>query len=133
VRQTFRSFRVRNYRIFAGGQLVSLTGTWMQMVGQDWLVLSLGGHGVALGIVTALQFLPMVFFGMYGGMLADRYAKRTILLCTATASGLLAGVLCVLVATDVARLWMVAVLALVLGTVSAIDMPARQSFVVEMV
>ncbi|MEP7054075.1 MAG: MFS transporter [Actinomycetota bacterium] len=133
MRKTFRSFRIRNFRIFATGQLVSVTGTWMQMVGQDWLVLSLGGHGVALGIVTALQFLPMVFFGMYGGMLADRYPKRTILMCTATAAGLLAGVLCALVATGVVQLWMVGVLALLLGTVSAIDMPARQSFVVEMV
>ena len=129
----FRSFRVRNYRLFATGQLVSLTGTWMQMVGQDWLVLSLGGHGLALGIVTALQFLPMLFFGMYGGMLADRYPKRTILLCTATAAGLLAAALWALVATGVAQLWMVGVLAALLGTVNAIDMPARQSFAAEMV
>lgn len=133
MKQMFRSFRIRNYRLFATGQLVSLTGTWMQMVGQDWLVLSLGGHGVALGLVTALQFLPMVFFGMYGGMLADRYPKRTILLYTATAAGLLAAVLGTLVATGVAQLWMVAALAVLLGTVNAIDMPTRQSFVVEMV
>lgn len=131
--QTFRSFRIRNYRLFATGQLVSLTGTWMQTVGQDWLVLSLGGRGAALGIITALQFLPIVFLGMYGGTLADRYPKRRILLVTATAAGLLAAVLFVLVALGIAQIWMVGVLALLLGTVTAFDMPARQSFTVEMV
>ena len=133
MRATFSSFRVRNYRLFAAGQVVSLTGTWMQVVGQDWLVLSLGGHGLALGIITALQFMPIIVIGMYGGMIADRYPKRTILLCTATAAGLLAALMFVLVATGVARLWMVGVLALALGVVTAFDMPTRQSFTVEMV
>lgn len=133
MNRTFRAFRVRNYRIFAACQLISLTGTWMQLVGQDWLVLQLGGHGVALGIITALQFLPMVFFGMYGGMLADRFPKRTILLCTQTAAGVLAAVMWILVATDVVTLWMVGTLALLLGVVSSIDMPTRLSFIVEMV
>lgn len=133
VQATFSSFSVRNYRIFTTGQLISLTGTWMQVVGQDWLVLSLGGHGVALGVITALQFLPIIVMGMYGGMIADRYPKRSILLCTATAAGLLASVLFVLVATGVAQLWMVGILALLLGVVTAFDMPTRQSFVVEMV
>ncbi|MEO6712571.1 MAG: MFS transporter [Mycobacteriales bacterium] len=130
---TFRSFRTRNYRLFATGQLISLVGTWMSTVGQDWLVLSLGGRGVALGIITALQFLPLIFFGMYGGTLADRHPKRRILLCTASASAVLATVLFALVASGNAEIWMVGVLAALLGTVTAIDMPARQSFTVEMV
>ncbi len=134
MNRTFRSLRVRNYRLFATGQLISLTGTWMQMIGQDWLVVSkLGGRGVALGLVTALQFLPMMLIGMWGGMLADRYPKRRILLCTAASAGILAAVLGVLVATDLVQLWMVFALALLLGTVNAIEMPSRQSFTVEMV
>ena len=129
----FRSLRVRNYRLYAGGQLVSLTGTWMQRVAQDWLVLELTNSGTALGIVTALQFLPSLLFGLWGGLLADRYDKRKLLLATQSGLALVALILGVLDVTGIVQYWQVLVLALALGFVSAIDSPVRQSFVVEMV
>jgi MFS family permease len=129
----FRSLRVRNYRLYAAGQLVSLTGTWMQRVAQDWLVLELTNSGTALGIVTALQFLPSLLFGLWGGVLADRYNKRTLLLATQGGLALVALALGLLDVTGMVRYWQVLVLALLLGLVSAVDSPVRQSFVVEMV
>ena len=131
--RTFRSLHIRNYRLFFFGQLVSVTGTWMQTVAQSWLVLSLTGSGVDLGITVALQFLPMLLFGLWGGLLADRSDKRKLLIGTQVAGGLLAGILFVLVATDLVELWMVYVMAFLLGVVTMIDMPTRQSFVIEMV
>ena len=87
----FSSLRVRNYRLFASGQVVSLSGTWMQRVAQDWLVLNLSHNsGTAVGITTGLQFAPVLIFGMYGGVLADRYPKRRILVMTQIVMGLLA-------------------------------------------
>src|SRR3954464_534641 len=80
--EMFRSLRVRNYRLYASGQLISLTGTWMQRVAQDWLVLELTNSGTALGVVTALQFGPSLVFGLWGGVLADRLDKRRLLLVT---------------------------------------------------
>jgi MFS family permease len=130
---SFRSLRVRNYRLFAGGQLVSLTGTWMQMTAQDWLVLELGGGGVGLGGVLALQFLPTLLFGLYGGVVADRVDKRRLLLVTQTCSGVLAAGLAVLVLTGAVTLPLVFVFAGLLGTANAFDTPARQAFVAEMV
>ena len=133
-RSAFRSLRVRNYRLYASANLLSNTGTWMQRIGQDWLVLDLsGGSGVALGVVTALQFGPVLVFGMYGGVLADRYPKRRLLLITQAVMGVLALVLGVLVAVGGVELWHVFVLAGALGSVAAIDAPVRQSFVSEMV
>jgi MFS family permease len=129
----FRSLRVRNYRLYASGQLVSLTGTWMQRVAQDWLVLELTNSGTALGVITALQFGPALGLGLWGGVLADRGNKRRLLLATQSGLALLALVLGVLDVTGVVRYWQVVVLALLLGLVSAIDTPVRQSFVVEMV
>jgi len=131
--RTFRSLRIRNYRLFFFGQLVSVTGTWMQTVAQSWLVLNITGSGLALGVTVALQFLPMLLFGMWGGLIADRGDKRRLLLGTQVASGLLAAVLWALVATSTVELWMVYVLAFLLGIVTMIDMPTRQSFVIEMV
>jgi MFS family permease len=131
--RTFRSLRIRNYRLFFFGQLVSVTGTWMQTVAQSWLVLSMTQSGLDLGITVALQFLPMLLFGMWGGLLADRSDKRRLLLGTQVASGVLAGILWALVATGSVELWMVYVLAFLLGVVTMIDMPTRQSFVIEMV
>ena len=97
ARSTFRSLRVRNYRLFAGGQVISLSGTWGQRVAQDWLVLELSNDsGVALGITTALQFLPVLLFGMYGGVLADRYDKRRLLIGAQVAMAVLALVLAAL-------------------------------------
>ncbi|MGY1659882.1 MFS transporter [Geodermatophilus sp. SYSU D00705] len=130
----FRSLRVRNYRIYASANLLSLTGTWMQRIGQDWLVLQLSGDsGIALGLITALQFGPTLLLSMYGGVLADRYAKRRVLVVTQALMGLLALVLGLLVAADGIELWHVFVLAGALGAVSAIDAPVRQAFVSEMV
>ncbi|MBA2415929.1 MAG: MFS transporter [Geodermatophilaceae bacterium] len=130
----FASLQVRNYRLFASGSLVSNTGTWMQRVAQDWLVLELSnGSGVALGLVTALQFGPILVFGMYGGMLADRYDKRTLLFATQASMGLLALVLGVLDLVNVVALWHVYVLATGLGIATALDTPIRQAFVSELV
>lgn len=129
----FRSLKVRNYRLYASGQLVSLTGTWMQRVAQDWLVLELTNSGTALGIVTALQFGPSLVLGLWGGVLADRYDKRKLLLCTQSCLALVALLLGLLDVGGVVQYWHVLVLAGALGVISALDTPVRQSFVVEMV
>jgi MFS family permease len=132
-RGTFRALRVPNYRRYAGANLVSQTGTWMQRIGQDWLVLQISdGSGVALGVITALQFGPSLL-SMVGGVLADRYDKRRLLMITQTLMGILALVLGILVATGVIELWHVFVLAAGLGVVAAVDVPIRQSFVSELV
>ncbi len=131
---TFRALRVRNFRLYASANLVSQTGTWMQRVGQAWLVLQLSGDdGVALGVATSLQFLPTMFLSFYGGVLADRFDKRRLLVLTQALMGLLALVLGLLVLTDAVRLWHVFVLAAGLGVVASFDTPARQAFVSEMV
>src|SRR5918997_1620255 len=129
----FRSLRVRNYRLYASGQVVSLTGTWMQRVAQDWLILELTGSGTVLGIVLALQFGPTLVFSLYGGVLADRYDKRRILFATQSVMIVLALALGLLDVSGAVQLWHVYLLALVLGVTSALDVPVRQSFVVEMV
>jgi MFS family permease len=129
----FRSLRVRNYRLYFSGQLISLTGTWAQRVAQDWLVLQLTNSGTALGIVTALQFAPALVLSLYGGALADRGNKRKLLLATQAGMGVAALVLGLLDVAGIVQLWHVMVLAAVLGVISAIDTPIRQSFVVEMV
>jgi MFS family permease len=128
-----RAFKHRNYQLFFGGQLISLTGTWMQRVAQDWLVLELTNSGTALGIITALQFGPSLFFGLWGGVIADRGDKRKILFATQGALAVAALVLGLLDVTGVVQFWHVMVLATVLGLIAAIDTPVRQSFVVEMV
>jgi MFS family permease len=124
---------VRNFRLFLFGHLVSSTGTWMQQVGQDWLVLRLTDAALPLGITIALQFGPMLALGVWAGLVADRVDKRRLLLATQTAMAVLALALAVLTATGAVRLWMVYGLALLLGVATAFDMPARQSFVGEMV
>jgi MFS family permease len=136
ARTTFRSLRVRNYRIYFVAQIVSVSGTWMQSIAQGWLVLRLappGRAGVDLGIVFALQFLPMLLFGAYGGLIADRVDKRRLLYATQAAAGLLALVLGLLTAANTVVLWQVYLLALGLGFVNMFDNPARQTFVIEMV
>jgi MFS family permease len=119
--------------LFFFGQLVSVSGTWMQQVAQDWLVLHLSNSGVAVGVTVALQFLPMLLFGMAGGIVADRFDKRRVLLATQSAAAVLALAMGALVASGGIRLWMVFILAFLLGCVTAIDNPTRQSFVTEMV
>jgi MFS family permease len=116
------------------GQVVSNTGTWMQRVAQDWLVLQLThGSGTALGLAIGLQFLPQLLFSLWGGVIADRYRKRTILLTTQAIMGVLALILGVLALTGVVAVWQVYLLAFVLGLVAVVDNPARQTFVGEMV
>jgi MFS family permease len=133
TRRTFRSLRVRNYRLFFFGQLVSVSGTWMQQVAQDWLVLRLTDRALPVGIATALQFAPILLFGFWSGLAADRLDKRRLLIGAQIAMAALALALGVLTATGAVRLWMVYVLAFLLGCATAVDMPARQAFVVEMV
>ncbi|KWT61323.1 MFS transporter [Streptomyces albus subsp. albus] len=129
----FRSLRVRNYRLFATGQVVSNTGTWMQRIAQDWLVVSITGSSAAVGITTALQFLPMLLFGLYGGVIADRVSKRRLLLVTQASMGLTGLVLAVLTLSGNVAVWHVYLMAFVLGLITVVDNPARQAFVVEMV
>ena len=134
--RTFRSLRVRNYRLYFVAQIVSVSGTWMQSVAQAWLVLRLAPparQGIDLGIVTALQFLPMLLFGTYGGLIADRVDKRRLLYATQSTAGVLALVLGLLTAVGAVQLWEVFLLATGLGFVNLVDNPARQTFVIEMV
>jgi MFS family permease len=131
--QTFHSLRIRNYRLYFVAQLISVSGTWMQTVAQAWLVLHLTGSGVDLGIVVGLQFLPMLLFGPFGGLVADRMNKRRLLYMTQTAGGILALVLGVLVVSHAVQLWQVYLLATLLGIVNVFDNPTRQTFVMEMV
>ena len=131
--QTFRSMRVHNFRLYFFGQLVSATGTWMQAIGQMWLVLRLTGSGTALGITTALQFAPMLLAGAWGGVVADRVDKRRLLITTQMLAGALAVIMGALIASDAVELWMIYTLALALGCVNALDNPARRAFVIEMV
>lgn len=133
VGRIFSSLRVPNYRLYFIGQLVSLSGTWMQGVAQAWLVLDLTGSGTALGLVSSLQFLPVLLLGPHGGVIADRFDKRRLLFVTQAASGALALVLGVLVAAGVVAVWMVYILAACLGLVLVVDNPTRQSFIHEMV
>ncbi|WP_435602332.1 MFS transporter [Streptomyces sp. bgisy130] len=130
---TFSSLRIRNYRLFATGQMVSNTGTWMQRIAQDWLVLSLTGSSTAVGITTALQFLPMLLFGLYGGVIADRFAKRKLLLVTQSAMGVTGLALAALTLSGQVQVWHVYLTAFALGLVTVLDNPARQAFVSEMV
>jgi MFS family permease len=134
---TFRALSNRNYRIYAAGGVVSNTGTWMQRVAQDWLVLTLtrgtGDSAIALGITTGLQFLPILLFSAYAGLVADRFPKRRMLQFTQAGMALTALVLGTLALTGVAQTWHVFVLAFVFGTGAAFDAPTRQSFVSEMV
>jgi MFS family permease len=130
----FGAMRVYNFRLYVSANLVSQVGTWMQRIGQDWLVLQLSGNsGVALGVTTALQFGPTLLFSFYGGLLADRYDKRRLLMITQAVMGVLALGLGLLVSADSIELWHVYVLAAALGVVGSLDTPARQSFVSEMV
>ena len=134
IAPTFRSLHNRNYRLYASGGVVSNTGTWMQRVAQDWLVLHLShNNGVALGITTGLQFLPMLLLAPWAGTLADRWSKRRVLIATQTSMAVVGAVLGLLDVTGVVQVWHVYLLALLLGVAAAADAPARQSFVIEMV
>ena len=136
---TFSSLSIYNYRVFAAGALISNTGTWMGRVAQDWLVLTQLGPAssvappVALGIVTGLQFAPLALLAPVGGMIADRFPKRRILFATQSALALTSLLTGILVVTGVATLWQIYLMAFIQGVATALDNPARQTFVSEMV
>jgi MFS family permease len=130
----FRALRHRNFRLFWTGQLVSVTGTWMQTTAQAWLVLKLTNDSpLALGTVIALQFTPVMLFALYGGVLADRLPKRRTLVITQSLLMLQATIFAILVATEAIQLWQVYLLAVTQGVITAIDNPLRQAFIYEMV
>lgn len=130
---SFAAFRHRNYRIFFFGQIISLVGTWLQTTAEGWLVYDLSASPTALGFIRFAHMLPFALFALWGGIVADRFAKRSILLYTQSASMLLALALAALVHFGVIHVWHVAVLACLLGSANAFDVPARQSFIVDLV
>ena len=132
-RHTFISLKVRNFRIFAIGHFIAVIAIWMQRIAQDWLVLQLSGSVTAVGITVALQFLPSLFLGPWAGMMADRFAKRKILMLCQSVAAVLAAILAVLALSQRIEVWHVYVIALVLGLVTVLDQPARQVFVNELV
>jgi MFS family permease len=133
LRHSFNSLEVPNYRRYFAGQLISLSGTWMQTVAAIWVILSLTGSGVAVGLTTALQFLPMLLIGAWGGVLADRIPKRRLLVTTQALMTIPAVGLFAVTATGVVAPWMVYLAVFAMGAVNAVDNPTRQSFVIEMV
>jgi MFS family permease len=132
-RQTFAALAVPNYRRYIAGQSVSLIGTWMQMAAQSWLVLTLTGSATALGLIVALQTLPVLLLGPYGGVIADRIDKRRLMVVLQGAMGVQALVLAALTIAGVVQVWEIGALALALGLNNAFENPARQSFMLEMV
>lgn len=131
--QAFSSLRHRNFRLFWTGQLISFTGTWMQYVGQGWLVLKLTDSPFYLGLVGAVGSLPILLFTLFGGVVADRIQKRAILISTQVLSMALSLILAILTSIDVINVWQILILATLFGVVAAFDIPARQSFQIEMV
>ncbi len=132
-RRTFDSLSIYNYRVFWIGQLISISGTWMQSTAQAWLVLKLTNSPFALGTVTVLQFLPITLLTLFGGVLADRLPKRLVVLTTQSVAAVQALVMAFLVYTGTVQLWEIYVLALLLGVINAFDNPTRQAFVADMV
>jgi MFS family permease len=128
-----RALRHRNYRLFFGGQAISLIGTWMQQVAQAWLLLELTHDPIWLGLAAAAQYIPVMILGLFAGVAADALPKRRVLIGTQTAMMVLAAVLAVLVITQVVQVWMIMLLAVLLGIANAVDMPVRQAFAVELV
>jgi MFS family permease len=131
--QGWRALGHRNYRLFFGGQLVSLVGTWMMAVAQSWLVLQLTGDPFILGLVAAVQFTPVLILGLFGGVIADALPKRRTLVLTQGSAAILSSIMAILVFTGVVQVWHVFVVALLLGIRNSVDMPTRQAFSVEMV
>jgi MFS family permease len=132
-RETFSALAIPNYRRYYGGQAISLVGTWMQMIAQSWLVLQLTHSSVALGLVVALQTLPVLLLGPYGGLIADRVDKRRLMIVLQSLMALQALVLGLLTVTGNIRVWEIALLASLLGLNTAFENPARQTFMLELV
>jgi MFS family permease len=133
VSTTFISLRNPNFRVYFAAQIGSNIGAWIQITAENWLVLRLADSGLALGITNALQFGPLVFFGLYGGVIADRFDRRRLLIATQSALALLAAGIGLLVVTDRIQLWMIWVAALLLGVIMSIDKPALLAFVKDLV
>jgi MFS family permease len=131
-RKTFSAFKHRNFRLYFFGQLISFTGSWMTTTAQGWLVYQLTGSKALLGVVAAAASAPMLFFSTWGGWMADRYPKRSVIVCTQISSMCLSLTMALLVFTKVVQPWQIIALAVVGGITMAFDMPARQSFVIEM-
>jgi MFS family permease len=131
--RTFASLQVHNYRLFFSGQVISWTGTWVQWVAQGWLVLELTDSGLGLGLVTALQWMPVLVLGAWAGVVADRFNKRRLLIFTNLGTGVLSLILGLVTISGAVTLWFVIVIALLLGVVTALDNPTRQTFTLEMV
>src|SRR3979411_2745780 len=131
-RATIRALRHRNFRLFFSGQIVSLIGTWMQTVAQSWLVYRLTGSSALLGSVNFASQIPVFLLSPAGGVVADRYSRHRIVIATQSASMLLAGVRACLPVSGRIQVWEIFVLSSLLGVVNAFDIPARQSFIVEM-
>lgn len=132
-RETFISLRVTNYRRFAASNLVANTAVWMQRIAMDWLVLQLSGSVAAVGITVFMQFAPMLIFGLWGGVIADRYSKQRLLVCTQSAAAALAALLAILTLSGAVEVWHVYAISFALGLVTVVDNPARQVFVNELV
>ncbi|WJX99808.1 MFS transporter [Curtobacterium sp. 458] len=132
-RHTLIALSVPNFRIFTATNLVAMTAGWMQRIAQDWLVLQLTGSVAQVGITVACQFAPMLFFGLFGGVIVDRFSKRALMMLTQGAFAVLSLVLAVLTLTGVVQAWHIWVIAFVVGMVTVIDNPARQVFVTEIV
>jgi MFS family permease len=133
IKRTFSALHIRNFRLFIFGQGISMCGTWIQTVAISWLVLKMTHSGTQLGLVIAAQFLPVLLFGVWGGVVADRFPKRTLLYFTQSLAGLLALTFGLLIVTHVITLWMIYALSVGFGMVLVVDNPTRQSFVSEMV
>jgi len=133
VFKVFPALRNRNYRLYFSGQLISLTGTWLQTVSQGWLVLQLTNSALLIGLVAAVASLPTLLFSVFAGVIVDRFPKRKILVGTQICAMILAFVLGLLTVFEVITIWQIMVLAFLLGVVTAIDLPARQAFTIEMV
>ncbi|MGH2808161.1 MAG: MFS transporter, partial [Actinomycetota bacterium] len=125
--RTFESLRVYNYRLFFSGQVISWTGTWVQWVAQGWLVLELTDSGLGLGLVTALQWMPVLVLGAWAGVIADRFNKRRLLIVTNVGAGVLSLILGLVTISGAVTLWFVIIIALFLGVLTAIDNPTRQT------
>jgi MFS family permease len=131
--RTFGALRVYNYRLYIAGQAVSQSGTWLQRTAQAWLVLQLTNSAVALGAITALQTLPFLFLSLFGGVVADRVPKRPFLMVVIALEVVQASILAALTLSGRIQLWHLDVLAVILGVLTALEAPTRQSFVSELV
>jgi MFS family permease len=131
--KAFPAFESRNYKLYFSGQLISLIGTWLQIVALGWLVLKMTNSAFLIGLISALGSLPSLFFTLFGGVLVDRFAKKKILFITQGTAMILAFILGMLTVLNLVNIWEIGVIALLMGMVAAIDIPARQAFVAELV